>query len=67
MEQQERKQRIQNKCFASISFLELEIDVLINETPYLSFTQEMIDGQICFKKKELEVWNHIAFLNELDA
>ena len=67
MEQQERKQRIQNKCFASISFLELEIDVLINETPYLSFTQEMIDGQISFKKKELEVWNHIAFLNELDA
>ena len=39
----------------------------MNETPYLSFTKEMIDGQISFKKKELEVWNHIAFLNELDA
>ena len=66
MTQQERKDRIYNKAFAMIATLKIEIKSLDETIPYFAYTQDMIDGQINFKERELELWNHIAFLNEQD-
>jgi len=66
MTQQERKDRIYHKSFAMISTLKLEIKSLDETIPYFAYTQDMIDGQISFKERDLELWNHIAFLNEQD-
>jgi len=66
MTQQERKDRIYNKAFSKIAHLKLEIKHLDEATPYFAYTEEMIDGQISFKERELELWNHIALLNEQD-
>ena len=66
MTQQERKDRIYNKAFAMISTLKIEIKSLDDTIPYFAYTQDMIDGQISFKERDLELWNHIALLNEKD-
>ena len=66
MTQQERKDRIYNKAFAMISTLKIDIKSLDDTIPYFAYTQDMIDGQVNFKERELELWNHIAFLNEHD-
>ena len=66
MTQQERKDRIYNKAFAMISTLKIEIKSLDDTIPYFAYTQDMIDGQKSFKERDLELWNHIAFLNEQD-
>jgi len=64
MNKQEIKDKITNKCFSKIEFLKLEIKELDNTEPHFAYTQEMIDGLISFKERELELWNHINYLNE---
>ena len=66
MTQKERKDRIYNKAFAMIATLKIEIKSLDETIPYFAYTQDMIDGQISFKERDLELWNHIALLNEKD-
>jgi len=64
MNKQEIKDKIANKCHAKAEFLKLEIKSLDKATPHFAYTQEMIDGLISFKERELELWNHINYLNE---
>ena len=64
MNKQEIQDKIASKCFAKIEFLKLEIKELDNTEPHFAYTQEMIDGLISFKERELELWNHINHLNE---
>ena len=59
MNKQEVHKRAINKAETQISFIQLEIKALEKEIPYMSFTQEMIAGQIEFKRKELESWKMI--------
>ena len=35
------------------------MSALEKETPYMSFTQEMIEGQQAFKCKELDTWRYM--------
>ena len=65
MNKQEIQDKIASKCFAKIEFLKLEIKELDNTEPHFAYTQEMIDGLISFKERELELWNHINYLNEI--
>ena len=64
MNKQEIKDKITNKCHAKAEFLKLEIKSLDKTTPHFAFTQEMIDGLISYKERELELWNYINYLNE---
>jgi len=64
MNKQKIKDKIANKCHAKAEFLKLEIKSLDKATPHFAYTQEMIDGLISFKERELELWNHINYLNE---
>lgn len=64
MNKQEIKDKIANKCYAKAGFLKLEIKSLDKTTPHFAYTQEMIDGLISYKERELELWNHINYLNE---
>ena len=41
-----------------------KIKSLDKTSPHFAYTQEMIDGLISFKERELELWNHINYLNE---
>ena len=65
MNKQEIKNKIANKCYAKVEFLKLEIKGLDKTTPHFAYTQEMIDGLISFKERELELWNRITYLNEV--
>jgi hypothetical protein len=65
MNKQEIKDKIANKCYAKVEFLKLEIKGLDKTTPHFAYTQEMIDGLISFKERELELWNRITYLNEV--
>ena len=60
----EIKDRTANKCFAKINVLENSLEYLAIQKPYFAYTQEMIDSQISFKRRELTIWNHLALLNE---
>ena len=55
---------IHNKAYSKISFIEMELESLKEETPAGSYTQEMIDNQIRFNKRELQVWKTILHLNK---
>ena len=59
MNDQEIHERAVNKAESQISFIKLEISALENEKPYMSYTQEMIEGQKAFKCKELDTWTMI--------
>ena len=48
-----------NKAEAKIEYLNLELMRLENTEPYMSYTQEMIDGQKSFKLRELDTWKYI--------
>jgi hypothetical protein len=50
----EIKERTASKCLAT-------------QKPYLAYTQDMIDAQISFKRRELTIWNHMALLNEINT
>lgn len=52
-------ERAIHKAESQISFIEVEMSALENETPYMSFTQEMIEGQQAFKCKEIDTWRYI--------
>lgn len=63
MTNSELQDAIHNKCYARISFIELQIKSLQKELPAGAYTQEMIDNQIRFNKRDLQVWNKIMELN----
>ena len=52
-------ERAIHKAEAQISFIELEMSALEKETPYMSYTTEMIEGQQAFKCKEIDTWRYI--------
>jgi hypothetical protein len=52
-------ERAIHKAESQISFIQLEMSALERETPYMSYTQDMIDGQQAFKIKELDTWRMI--------
>lgn len=55
----EIRERAIRKAESQISFIELEMSALENEKPYMSYTQEMIEGQQAFKCKEIDTWRYI--------
>ena len=63
MSNEEIQNAIHNKCYARISFIELQLKSLQKELPTGAYTQEMIDNQIRFNKRDLQVWNKIMQLN----
>jgi hypothetical protein len=52
-------ERAVNKAESQISFIQLEMDSLEKEIPYMSYTTEMIEGQQAFKCKEIDTWRYI--------
>ena len=52
-------ERAIHKAESQISFLKIEMSALEQETPYMSFTQEMIEGQQAWKCKEIDTWRYI--------
>ena len=63
MTNEEMQDAIHSKAFAQISFIELQLNSLKQELPAGAYTQEMIDNQIRFNKRDLQVWNKIMELN----
>jgi hypothetical protein len=63
MNNEELQNAIHTKCYARISFIELQLKSLQKELPTGAYTQEMIDNQIRFNKRDLQVWNKIMELN----
>ena len=55
-------ERAIHKAESQISFIELEMSTLETERPYMSYTQEMIEGQQAFKCKEIDTWRYIIRL-----
>lgn len=55
------KTRAINKAQAQAQFLEIEIAKLKISKPQGATTQEMIDQQIAYKYRELNMWKHIKF------
>lgn len=64
MNDDELQGAIHNKAFSKIIFIESEIKSLQKELPGGSYTQEMIDNQIRFNNRELQIWKTIMHLNE---
>ena len=52
-------ERAIHKAESQISFIKLEMNALEQETPYMSYTIEMIEAQQAFKVKELDTWRYI--------
>lgn len=63
MTNEEIQDAIHNKAYSKINFIELQLDSLQKELPVGAYTQEMIDNQIKFNKRDLQVWNKIMELN----
>ena len=55
---------IHNKAYSKISFIEMELESLKKEIPAGSYTKEMIDNQIRFNNRELQIWKQILQLNK---
>ena len=55
---------IHNKAYSKISFIEMELESLKKEIAAGAYTQEMIDNQIRFNERELQVWKTILDLNK---
>lgn len=53
------QERAIRKAESQISFIELEMSALEEETPYMSYTTEMIESQQAFKCKEIDTWRYI--------
>ena len=66
LNREEKKERIENKCYAKLSQLMMDRELELIQEPYMALTQEMIDAQIAFIDREIEVWTEIRRLNELD-
>ena len=52
-------ERAIHKAESQISFIKLEMRALETETPYMSYTAEMIEGQQAFKCKEIDTWRYM--------
>ena len=52
-------ERAVNKAESQIDYLILQMTELERTKPYMSYTQDMIDGQMAFKVTEIDVWRHI--------
>ncbi len=55
---------IHNKAYSKISFIKMELQSLKKDVAAGSYTQEMIDNQIRFNERELQVWKTILDLNK---
>ena len=64
MNNEELQDAIHTKCYSKISFIEMQLKSLQKELPYGAYTREMIDNQIRFNKRDLQVWNEILKQNE---
>ena len=64
MNNEELQSAIHTKCYSKISFIEMQLKSLQKELPYGAYTREMIDNQIRFNKRDLQVWNEILKQNE---
>ena len=47
------------KVMAKMQMSKIDLDRWENETPYMALTQEMINNQISFHKREIETYNYI--------
>lgn len=63
MTNEEMQDAIHTKAYSKITFIELQLNSLQKELPVGAYTQEMIDSQIRFNKRDLQVWNKIMELN----
>ena len=52
-------ERAIHKAEGQINFIKIEMTALEQETPYMSYTIEMIEAQQAFKVKELDTWRYI--------
>ena len=52
-------ERAIHKAESQISFIKLEMSALEQETPYMSYTTEMIEAQQAFKVKEIDTWRYM--------
>jgi hypothetical protein len=52
-------ERAIHKAESQISFLKIEMSALEQETPYMSYTIEMIEAQQAFKCKEIDTWRYM--------
>lgn len=63
MSNEEIQDAIHSKAYSKITFIEMQLRSLQKELPTGAYTQEMIDNQIRFNKRDLQVWNKIMELN----
>ena len=63
MTNEEIQDAVHTKAYSQITFIELQLKSLQKELPAGAYTQEMIDNQIRFNKRDLQVWNKIIQLN----
>jgi hypothetical protein len=63
MTNEEIQDAIHTKAYSKITFIEMQVKSLQKELPVGAYTQEMIDNQIRFNKRNLQVWNKIMELN----
>ena len=63
MTNEEIQDAIHTKAYSQITFIELQLKSLQKELPAGAYTQEMINNQIRFNKRDLQVWNKIMELN----
>ena len=52
-------ERAIHKAESQISFIQIEMSALEQETPYMSYTTEMIEAQQAFKVKEIDTWRYM--------
>ena len=64
MNADELQSAIHTKAYSKIMNIELAIKSLQKERPHGAYTQEMIDNQLRFQKRDLLVWNQILKQND---
>lgn len=64
MNADELQSAIHTKAYSKIMNIELAIKSLQKEKPTGAYTQEMIDNQLRFQKRDLLVWNQILKQND---
>lgn len=64
MSREELQSAIHTKAYSKIMNIELAIKSLQKEKPCGAYTQEMIDNQLRFHKRDLQVWKQIMEQND---
>lgn len=64
MNDDELQSAIHTKAYSKIMNIELAIKSLQKEKPSGAYTQEMIDNQLRFHKRDLQVWKQIMEQND---